>query len=182
MSNPHQILKQIHIDATKETTRRDADLLHGLQTAGFALDDGPDHAGLFMKYLHRGGGYYIDVGASQLIIDGHIKIAQGQEVQRIAAHAVILADGTELPADEIVFATGFQNMRSTARKIFGDELADRVNDVWGFDEEGEMRTMWRHSGHPGYWFAGGNLALCRFYSRLLGLQIKGLEVGLFSTR
>ena len=90
----------------------------------------------------------------------------------------MLADGTELPADEIVLATGFQNMRSTARKIFGDELADRVKDVWGFDEEGEMRTMWRRSGHPGYWFAGGNLALCRFYSRLMALQIKGLEEGL----
>lgn len=178
MSNPLPIAKRIHIDATKETTRRDSDLLRGLQTAGFALDDGPDHAGLFMKYLHRGGGYYIDVGASQLIVDGFIKIQQGQEVHRIAPHGVVLADGTELPADEIVLATGFQNMRSTARKIFGDELADRVKDVWGFDEEGEMRTMWRRSGHPGYWFAGGNLALCRFYSRLLALQIKGLEVGL----
>lgn len=179
MACPHPVAKRIHIDATKETTRRDAVLLQGLQTAGFALDDGPDHAGLYMKYLHRGGGYYIDVGASQLIVDGAIKIQQGQEVRRIGPHAVVLADSTELPADEIVLATGFQNMRSTARKIFGNALADCVQDVWGFDEEGEMRTMWRRSGHPGYWFAGGNLALCRFYSRLLALQIKGLEVGLF---
>lgn len=178
MSNPNPITKRLHIDATKETTRRDAELLRGLQTAGFALDDGPDHAGLFMRYMHRGGGYYIDVGASQLIVDGAIKIQQGREVRRIAPHAVVLADSTELPADEIVLATGFQNMRSTARKIFGDAVADRVQDVWGFDEEGETRTMWRRSGHPGFWFAGGNLALCRFYSRLLALQIKGLEVGL----
>ena len=160
MSIPHPIAKRIHIDATKETTRRDAELLQGLQTAGFALDDGPSHAGTFMKYLHRGGGYYIDVGASQLIIDGAIKIHQGHEVRRIEPHAVVLDDSTELPADEIVLATGFQNMRNTARKIFGDALADRVQDVWGFDEEGEMRTMWRRSGHPGYWFAGGDLALC----------------------
>ncbi|KAJ5681980.1 uncharacterized protein N7477_001920 [Penicillium maclennaniae] len=101
----------------------------------------------------RGGGYYIDMGASQLIIDGKIK------------------------GDEIVFATGYQNMRTQARLIFGDEVADRVGDVWGLDAEGEMRTIWRRSGHPGFWFMGGNLALCRYYSRLLALQIKALEVG-----
>ena len=60
---------------------------------------------------------------------------------------MLFADGSELEADEIVFATGYQNMRGTARKIFGDEVADQVKDVWGFDEEGELRTMWYvHSG------------------------------------
>jgi hypothetical protein len=177
-SAPRSIAKRIHIDLTKETIRRDAELLGGLQAAGFALDDGPDHAGLLMKFMQRGGGYYIDVGASQLIVDGAIKIVQGQEVRRIGPHAVVLANGTELPADEVVLATGFQNMRSTTRKILGDAVADRVPDVWGFDEEGESRTMWRRTGHPGFWFMGGNLALARFYSRLLALQIKALEEGI----
>ena len=77
-----------------------------------------------------------------------------------------------------MFATGYRNMRETARKVFGDELAERVHDVWGFDEESETRGMWRRSGHPGFWFFGGNLALCRFYSRLTALQIKAIEVGL----
>ncbi len=189
------------MDNTKEINRRDAPLLRGLQGAGFALDNGPEGAGLFAKYLHRGGGYYIDVGASQLIAEGKIKIKQGQEIERVNAHSLTFADGSELEADEIVFATGYQNMRETARKIFGDELADRVKDVWGFDDEGETRTMWRRTGHPGFWFFGGknlaptvrvfppseavlilfhegNLALCRFYSRLLALQIKALELGL----
>ena len=88
------------------------------------------------------------------------------------------ADGSELEADEIIFATGYQNMRSEARTIFGDELADQVGDIWGFDDEGEMRTIWRPSGHPGFWFMGGNFALCRYYSRLLALQIKAREEGL----
>lgn len=78
-----------------------------------------------MKYLHRGGGYYIDVGASQLIADGKIKIKQGQEISHIDAHSITFEDGDELEADEIVFATGYQNMRDSARKIFGDEVADR---------------------------------------------------------
>ena len=118
------------------------------------------------------------MGASQLIADGKIKVKHGQEVKQIKAHSLVFGDGEELEADEIVFATGYGNMRDTARKIFGNELADRVQDVWGLDEEGEIRTMWRRSGHPGFWFFGGNLALCRYYSRLLAIQIKGMEVGL----
>lgn len=55
---------------------------------------------------------------------------------------MLFADGSELEADEIVFATGYENMRGTARKIFGDATADQLKDVWGFDEEGELRTMW----------------------------------------
>ncbi|MCJ1476867.1 hypothetical protein MMC13_005536 [Lambiella insularis] len=177
-SLPSPVLKRFHIDATREITRRDAPLLRGLQAAGFSLDNGPDGAGLWMKYMHRGGGYYIDVGASQLIADGKIRVKQGQEIARVNAHSMTFADGEELDADEIVFATGYQNMRQTARKIFGDRVADALGDVWGYDAEGELRTIWRRSGHEGFWFFGGNLALCRYYSRLLALQIKALEVGL----
>ena len=101
-----------------------------------------------MKYLHRGGGYYIDVGASALIADGSIKIKQGHEIKQINANSLTFADGEELPADEIIFATSYTNMRDTAKKIFG---ADAPNtDVWGFDEEGETRGIWRRSSHPGF--------------------------------
>ncbi|KAL8909356.1 MAG: hypothetical protein Q9171_005075 [Xanthocarpia ochracea] len=178
LSTPNAVAARLKKDHTKEINKRDAPLLRGLQTAGFALDNGPESAGIFTKYLHRGGGYYIDVGASHLIASRKIKIKQGHEISHINPHSLTFTDGSELPADEIVFATGYQNMRETARKIFGDGVAERVRDVWGFDEEGETRTMWRRTGHPGFWFFGGNLALCRFYSRLLALQIKGLEVGL----
>lgn len=178
MSIPNAMLKRMHVDATKEIARRDADLLAGLEKAGFKLDNGPDDAGFFMKYFQRGGGYYIDVGASQLIIDGKVKVKQGQEISEVKPHGLLFADGTELEADEIVFATGYQNMRGTARKIFGDNIADNIKDVWGFDEEGELRTMWRRTGHPGFWFFGGNLALCRYFSRMLALQIKAMEEGI----
>lgn len=76
------------------------------------------------------GGYYIDVGASQLIIDGKIKVKQGVEITAVKPHGLLFADGTELPADEIIFATGYENMRGTARKIFGDELAESVKVSW----------------------------------------------------
>ncbi|CAL8581331.1 hypothetical protein XPA_007030 [Xanthoria parietina] len=178
MSIPNAMLKRMHRDATAEISRRDETLLKGLEKAGFNLDDGPDHAGFFMKYFQRGGGYYIDVGCSQLIIDGKIKIKQGQEIEEVKPNGLLFADGETLEADEIIFATGYENMRGTARKIFGDGLAERVKDVWGFDQEGELRTMWRRTGHPGFWFFGGNLALCRYYSRMLALQIKAMEEGI----
>lgn len=96
-------------------------MLEGLTKAGFKLDAGPGDSGMFMKYFHRGGGYYIDVGASQLIIDGKIKIKQGVEVTSVNARSLSLADGTELPADEIVLATGYSSMRYVDPKVTVDE-------------------------------------------------------------
>ena len=55
----------------------DADYYARLEEAGFELDFGADGSGLFMKYLRRGSGYYIDVGASELVANGSIKLAHG---------------------------------------------------------------------------------------------------------
>lgn len=178
-SIPTPVLKAIQVRSTALEAEKDKMILEGLEKAGFKLDRGPDGSGLFFKYFQRGGGYYIDVGASQLIAEGKIKVKQGQEVTEVLPHGLRFADNSELEADEIVFATGYQNMRTQTRLVFGDEVADRVDDVWGFNDEGEMRTIWQRSGHPGFWFHGGNMALCRYYSRLLALQIKGLEEGIY---
>lgn len=162
-----------------EIGKQDASLRAGLKKAGFAQDAGPDGAGLFLKYLTRGGGYYIDVGASRLIIEGRIKMKQGVAVKAVEAQGLRMADGTLIQADEIVFATGYSNMRETTAKVLGKDVARRVKeDIWGFDKEGELRTIWRPSGHPGLFFMAGNLALCRFYSRLVALQIKAQLIGL----
>lgn len=180
-STPSSVLKAQQVDITKRQNENDREILQGLEKAGFKIDQGPDDAGLFIKYFQRGGGYYIDVGASKLIAEGKIKIKNGQEIVQVLPHGLKFADGSELEADEIVLATGYQNMRTETRTILGDEIADKVGDVWGFNEEGEMRKMWQNSGHPGFWFHGGNLSLCRFYSRLLALQIKGLDEGLYTS-
>ncbi|KAJ5175079.1 uncharacterized protein N7482_000956 [Penicillium canariense] len=177
-SIPPELFKAQQVKVFELVAKNDAKTLEGLEKAGFKVDRGPMNAGLLTKYLQRGGGYYIDVGASKLIADGKIKVKQGQEISDVLPNGLRFADGSELEADEIVFATGYQNMRTQARIIFGDDVADRVGDVWGLDAEGEMRTIWRRSGHPGFWFMGGNLALCRYYSRLLALQIKALEEGI----
>ncbi|OBR16541.1 Flavin-containing monooxygenase [Colletotrichum higginsianum IMI 349063] len=158
----------------------DRDLLDGLGKAGFKLDFGPGGSGIFRKYLTRGGGYYIDIGCSQLIADGKVKVHHSPDgISGFTPTGLTLADGTTLEADIVVLATGYDGMRSSARKILGDAVADRVRDCWDLDEQGEINSIWRSSGHPGFWYTGGNLALCRSYSRLLALQIKAVEEGLF---
>lgn len=175
---PSELYKSQQVKVTALQNKNDVKTLEGLKKVGFQLDMGPNEAGYVIKYLQRGGGYYIDVGASKLLIEGKVKLKTGQEVTEILPHGLRFGDGSELEADEIIFATGFQNMRTSTRAIFGDEVADRVGDVWGFDQEGELRSMWRPSGHPGFWFMGGNLAFCRYYSRIVALQIKAKLVGI----
>ena len=178
--SPSAALKADHIiRVNKAVNKLDADILDGLARAGFKVDRGPDDAGLLIKYFQRGGGYYIDVGASRLIADGKIKIKQGQEIAAVLPRGLRFADGSELEADEVVFATGYQNMRTQTAAMFGGDVAAKVGDVWGFNEEGEIKNIWQPSGHRGFWFHGGNLALCRYYSLPLALQIKGLEAGLY---
>jgi len=164
---------------TRAVAEAEREELDALERAGFALNDGADGGGLFSLYMTRGGGYYIDVGCSQLISDGTIKVVRSEEgIKGFDGGALVLADGRRLEADVVVMATGYDNMRTSVQKALGDEVADRARDVWGLDEEGEINAMWRPSGHPGLWFMGGNLSLCRQYSKFLALQIKAIEMGL----
>ncbi|ATY66649.1 flavin-binding monooxygenase [Cordyceps militaris] len=176
-SVPLPVLKRKEIEKTDEHMLENKEYFEALQKAGFRIDRGPDGAGRKFKFIQYAGGSYIDVGALQLIIDGHIKVKQGA-VAQIRPHSMLLDNGTELPADEIVFATGFSSMLATTEKLMGNDFVRQLGEVWGVDKEGEMRSIWRQSGHRGYWFAGGNFALCRYYSRLLALQIKAIEEGI----
>ncbi|UZG59905.1 flavin-containing monooxygenase [Rhodococcus opacus] len=148
----------------------DRELLDGLTAAGFRLDDGVETGGMVGLGLLKGGGFLLDVGSCDLIVDGRIKIEPG-EIRRLTENGAELSNGTFVEADVIVFATGYKNMRESARRILGDSVADRCKPVWGLDEEGELNTMWRPSGHPGFWFTGGSFAHTRIYTRFLALQI-----------
>ena len=148
------VVGQLHVGATKVLAEMDAELLAGLEGAGFKLDFGEDGSGLLMKFLTRGGGYYIDVGASTLIAESKIKLKQGVGIERLERDGVVFTDGTTLPAEVVVLATGYQNMRESARALFGDNVANRYQPVWGLNSEGELRTVWRRSGQPGLWFMG----------------------------
>lgn len=119
----------------------------------------------------------MDVGCSSLLLSGSISLRHGS-ISRILPTGIELSSGEVLEADEIIFATGYLNMTTQTEKIFGKEVREKVRDVWGFDEEGEIRTMWRESGHEGLWMMGGNLALCRWYSRVLALMIQRRVLGI----
>ncbi|KAK9413192.1 putative indole-3-pyruvate monooxygenase [Seiridium unicorne] len=161
----------------------DATLLDGLSRAGFRVDFGADGSGPLGNYLTRGGGYYPDTGCSQLIIEGKIKVKSSpQGIKSLYSSGLMLGDGCRLEADVIVLATGYGNMRTTVGKILGDTIADKCKDVWDLDYEGELNAIWRPSGQEGFWYMGGNLALCRPYSKTLALQIKLADLTSNTTR
>ena len=180
-SIPYQIMAPMQVPVYDEMKKRDADLYARLERAGFLLDFGVDGSGLFMKYLRRGSGYYIDVGASELVANGSVKLKSGVNIERVDAKSVTLSDGTELPADLIVYATGYGSMNGWLADLISPEVADKVGKVWGLGSdtpkdpgpwEGELRNMWKPTQVPHLWFHGGNLHQSRHYSQFLSLQLK----------
>ncbi|MFA3916534.1 NAD(P)-binding domain-containing protein [Ruegeria hyattellae] len=185
-SLPYRILHQFQIPAYAEMKKRDADFYDGLEKAGFWLDWGDDESGLFMKYLRRGSGYYIDIGASQLIIDGEIKLKRGQVIE-VVEDGVLLDTGEKLDADLIVYATGYGSMNGWVADLMGQDMADKVGKVWGLGSdttkdpgpwEGEQRNMWKPTQQEALWFHGGNLHQSRHYSQFLSLQLKARMEGI----
>ena len=188
-SVPYKIMHTFHIPVYEEMAKRDAEFYERLRKAGFLLDFGEDGSGLFMKYLRRGSGYYIDVGASDLIADGKIKLKSGKgaAVKQIKEHSVALADGTELPADLIVYATGYGSMHGWASQLISPEVGEKVGQCWGLGSgttkdpgpwAGELRNMWKPTRQAGLWFHGGNLHQSRHYSQFLSLQLKARQAGI----
>ncbi|MBA8824256.1 putative flavoprotein involved in K+ transport [Saccharopolyspora lacisalsi] len=185
-SIPYRIMNQFQKPGFDVIREQDAEFYQRLEKAGFQLDFGADDSGLFLKYLRRGSGYYIDVGASELIADGDIKLAHG-EVSELTETEVVLTDGTRLEADLVVYATGFGSMNGLAADIVGQEVADKVGKVWGLGSdtakdpgpwEGEERNMWKPTQQENLWFHGGNLHQSRHYSLYLALQLKARAEGI----
>ncbi|MGI9421244.1 MAG: NAD(P)-binding domain-containing protein [Geminicoccaceae bacterium] len=179
-SMPYSLLPEGQKKLTDEIRKRDAKFYERLEGAGFALDFGEDESGLFMKALRTGSGYYIDVGASDLIIEGEIKVESRVEIEALTEDGVRLSNGKELVADAIILCTGYHSMHETVAQIVSREAADRVGPCWGLGSgvpgdpgpwQGELRNMYKPTSVEALWFHGGNLALSRFYSKILALQL-----------
>jgi cation diffusion facilitator CzcD-associated flavoprotein CzcO len=177
-SMPYPVLLRAYQLSTAEMREADRALLKGLEARGFRLTYGEDDTGFQMMYLRRGGGYYFNVGCSDMIVDGRIGLLQYDAIDRIVPQGVQLRDGKTMPADLVVVATGYESQQEFVRVTLGDAVADRIGPVWGFDDGGELRNMWMRTAQNGLWFTAGSLAQCRIYSRYLALQIKALEDGL----
>jgi len=171
-----------------DAMRRDyADLYSRLEAAGFQLDFGADDSGVFMKFLRRGSGYYLDVGASELVADGRIRLRSGVQIERLTETTAVLSDGSALQADLVVYATGYGSMNRFVEELISKEVADRLGKVWGLGSdtpkdpgpwEGELRNMWKPTQVENLWIHGGNLHQCRHYSLYLALQLKARLAGL----
>ena len=181
-SIPLPLARKSHRLLTEQAKKLDTDLLERLERVGFKLDFGEDGTGWQFKYLTRGGGYYFNVGCSDLIVEGEIGLVQFSDIAGFVADGARMRNGDTLAADLVVLATGYKGQEYLVRKLFGDEVAARVGPIWGFGDEQELRNMFTRTAQPGLWFIAGSFAQCRIYSKYLALQIKACEIGLLPRR
>jgi putative flavoprotein involved in K+ transport len=186
-SIPYRILPQFAKPVVARFRQDDAEFYGKLEAAGFMLTFGEDETGIGLMYPRRGSGYYIDVGASDLIINGDIALKSGVEIDHLSEDGVIMADGTTLPADLIVYATGYGPMNDWAALLISSAVADKVGPCWGLGSgtakdsgpwEGELRNMWKPTNQEALWFQGGNLQQARHFSIYTALQIKARMEGI----
>jgi putative flavoprotein involved in K+ transport len=167
---------------TAKMMELDRNTIDGLVARGFKFDPGEDGAGHQWKVRTRYGGYYLDAGCSQLIIDGEVGLLQFDDIERFCDKGALLRDGSVAAADLVVLATGFVSQQVLVGRLFGEAMAQKVGPVWGFGADGEMNNMWKRTPQEGLWFVGGSFANCRTYSRYVAMQIRAIEEGLLPKR
>ena len=178
VATPLPLARRAHQGFTRQARELDDALLGGLQSAGFKLDFGEDDTGWQFKYLTRGGGYYFNVGCSDLIVSGRIGLLPYEQIDSFTAEGVRMVSGEVKAQDLVVLATGYQPQEVLVERLFGKEVRERVGPIWGFGEGLELRNMYSRTGQPGLWFIAGSLAQCRINSKYLALQIKACQEGL----
>jgi cation diffusion facilitator CzcD-associated flavoprotein CzcO len=177
-SMPLALARRSHVLLTEQSRKLDKELLDGLERVGFKLDFGEDFTGWQFKYLTRGGGYYFNVGCSDLVASGAIRLEQFADIDAFTREGARMKDGRVISADLIVLATGYKPQEYLVQKLLGEEVAARVGPIWGFGDGQELRNMYTRTGQPGLWFIAGSLAQCRINSKYLALQVKAIEEGL----
>ena len=178
-SIPLRLMLSAHKRLTQTAKEYDRPLLEALEKVGFRLSDGVDGTGWPYLFRTRGGGYYFNVGCSDLIVSGEVGLIQYHDIESFVAEGAKMNDGRIVPADLVVLATGFMGHEHMVRTMFGEEVAAKVGPIWGFDPRTqELRNMWMRTGQRGLWFTGGPFSSCRAYSKYLALQIKATELGL----
>lgn len=176
-SVPLRLMKKAHRILTDQARAHDAPLLDALEKVGFRLEFGEDGTGWPLKYRSRGGGYYFNVGASDLVAKGEIGLIQYDDIAAFTSTGLAMKEGGHRVADLLVLATGYKGQDHLIEQLFGPEIARKVGPVWGFDQRTqELRNMWTATAQPGLWFQGGSFAQCRIYSKYLALQIKAAEI------
>jgi cation diffusion facilitator CzcD-associated flavoprotein CzcO len=180
-ANTFPIVKKNLQLITARAAELDRKMIDGLIARGFKWNMGDDNGGHQMLIRRRYGGYYLDAGCAQLIIDGVIGLLHFDKIERFVADGALLKEGSVKPADLVVLATGFDTQEVLVGKLLGDAVAKKVGRIWGLGPDGEMNNMWKRTAQEGLWFVGGSFTNCRIYSRYVALQIKAIEEGLLPT-
>lgn len=175
---PYPVMKDTYRWITKKSAELDKELLEGVHAAGFETYFGDDDTGFQMMYLRGQGGYYINVGCSELIADGKVSVLQTRNMDRFVEGGLRMSDGSTIGCDLVVLATGFKNMQEGIRELVGDDVANRLGPIWGFDDDHTMKNMWRQTVQEGLWITGGALLDARLYSRFLAIEIKAALEGI----
>ena len=147
-SLPYRIMHEFQIPVYDEIRKKDADFYSRLGAAGFMLDYGDDDSGLFMKYLRRGSGYYIDVGASELVASGDIKLESGVDVVRL----------TETRRGAVQRQGTAGRRRRVRDRLRLDERVGGRPDLPGRRRQGRQGLGSRLGHHQGPWSVGGRAA------------------------
>lgn len=177
-SVPYPLFARLQRPQSHKMAEDDKELLDGLRKVGFMLDNGEDDTGYFLKLLRYQAGYYLNIGASDLIVAGKIKLKTGVDIKRLVARNVVFTDDSTLEADVIVLATGYKPLQEAVRSMLGDAVADRVGPIWGIGKDGELNNMYGQTAQPGFYVTGGGLPGARAYSRYTALLIKADLEGL----
>ncbi len=181
-SVPYPLFARLQRPLSHQMAEDDKELLDGLRKVGFLLDNGEDDTGYFLKLLRYQAGYYLNIGASDLIVARKIKLKSGVDIKRLVARKVIFSDESSLDTDIIVLATGYRPLQEAVRSMFGDAIADRVGPIWGIGKDGELNNMYAQTAQPGFYVTGGGLPGARAYSRYTALLIKADLEGFRASR
>ena len=177
-SVPYPLFARLQRPQSHRMAEDDKELLDGLRKVGFLLDNGEDDTGYFLKLLRYQAGYYLNIGASDLIVAGKIKLKAGVDIKRLVAKKAVFTDDSAVDADIIVLATGYKPLQEAVRSMLGDAVADRVGPIWGIGKDGELNNMYGQTAQPGFYVTGGGLPGARAYSRYTALLIKADLEGL----
>ncbi|MBR9911410.1 MAG: NAD(P)/FAD-dependent oxidoreductase [Gammaproteobacteria bacterium] len=179
-SVPYDVLIETYQHMSKRAAKNDAELIAGLNAAGMETWYGSDNTGFHMMYLRGEGGYYINVGCSEMIIDGRVRMVHTRDSEHFVEHGLLMKDGSVNKYDAVIMATGFKNMQENARAIMGDDIADKIGSIWGFDEQFMMKNMYRHTAQENFWIMGGALIDARVFSRYLAIllvaELRGIKL------
>jgi thioredoxin reductase len=138
------VLRSVGVGMAQVAAAMDKELLDGLEAKGVQVKRGDDGDGFPDWLLIRLGGFYLDQGVNELILDGKIKFrAAGKRgVLDVDERGVVFEGkdgGVEVAeADVVVLATGFARMDKIVDKLMPvKEDLKKLGRVGFIDREGE---------------------------------------------